>query len=50
MTEEIKRFTLRIDAKLFEKIKKQAKENKRAVGKEIEYILDKSLEEKCKQN
>ena len=46
MTEEIKRFTLRINLEVFEKIKTQAKENRRAVGKEIEYILFKYLEEK----
>ena len=36
---EPKRFTLRIDKNLFEEIKKRAKKNRRAIGKEIEYIL-----------
>ena len=36
---EPKRFTLRIDKNLFEEIKKRAKLNRRAIGKEIEYIL-----------
>lgn len=38
--ENVKRFTLRIDRKLFEKIKEQAKVNKRAIGKEIEFLLE----------
>jgi hypothetical protein len=37
------RFTLRIDKKLHEKLKKQADNNKRSVTKEIEYILEKHL-------
>lgn len=40
MSEEIKRFTLRLNADLFRQIQKQARENKRAAGKEIEYILE----------
>ena len=36
-----KRFTLRIDQNLFEIIKIQAALNRRAVGKEIEYVLGK---------
>lgn len=35
-----KRFTLRIDKKLFEKVKQSAQLNKRAIGREIEFILD----------
>ena len=38
--EEETRFTLRIDAKLFERIKQLAKENKRSSAKQIEFILE----------
>lgn len=41
---ENKRFTLRIDAEIFEKIKEQSSENKRSIAKEIEYILEKYLD------
>lgn len=34
-----KRFTLRIDKELFQKIEAHAKKDKRAVGREIEFIL-----------
>ncbi len=34
-----KRFTLRMDAELFDEVKKSAEKNKRSVAKEIEYIL-----------
>jgi len=34
-----KRFTLRIDKELFEKIELLAKKDKRAIGREIEFIL-----------
>lgn len=43
---DIRRFTLRIDTDLFEAIKKQAKENKRAIGAEITYRLSKMFEKK----
>lgn len=46
MTDEIKRFTLRLDAGLFKKLQMQAKENKRAAGKEIEYILEQYIKER----
>lgn len=36
---EEKRFTLRMDAELFELIKKSAAKNRRSVAKEIEYVL-----------
>lgn len=39
MTEQ-KRFTLRMDAELFELVKKQAEINKRSIAKEIEYLLE----------
>ena len=38
-----KRFTLRIDQDLFDKIAERAKKNKRSVGKEIEWILEEEL-------
>ena len=37
---EDKRFTLRIDKELFAKVEQSAKRNKRAVGREIEFILE----------
>lgn len=40
---EQKRFTLRMDAKLFEVVKKQAEKNKRSIAKEIEYLLEQYL-------
>jgi len=39
LEEKEKRFTLRMDIKLFEKVKKLATENKRSVTKEIEFAL-----------
>lgn len=36
-------FTLRIKSELFERIKKDAEENKRSITKHIEYLLEKSL-------
>lgn len=42
MNEE-KRFTLRMDAELFEAVKKSAAKNRRSVAKEIEYILFQSF-------
>ncbi|MDT2293269.1 Arc family DNA-binding protein [Paenibacillus larvae] len=44
--EEQKRFTLRLDLDLFERIKKQAEINKRSIAKEIEHML----EQQFKQN
>lgn len=38
--EQDKRFTLRIDKELFAIVEKSAKENKRSIGREIEFILD----------
>lgn len=38
--EEDKRFTLRINKELFEIIETSAKKNKRAIGREIEFILE----------
>jgi hypothetical protein len=42
---EQKRFTLRMDAELFETIKEQAEKNKRSIAKEIEYLLETYLKE-----
>jgi len=39
MMNEEKRFTLRMDADLFEVVKKSAAKNRRSVAKEIEYVL-----------
>ncbi len=38
--ENDKRFTLRIDKDLFAILEKSAKDNKRSIGREIEFILD----------
>jgi hypothetical protein len=43
MQKEETRFTLRIDANLFENIKQQAEKHKRSAAKEIEFILEKYL-------
>ncbi len=43
--EEKKRFTLRIDAEIFAKLEQRAKDNKRSITKEIEYIIEKALNE-----
>lgn len=37
---EDKRFTLRIDPKIFEQVVESADKNKRAIGREIEFILE----------
>ena len=42
--EGLKRFTLRIDEKIFNEIKTRSVKNKRSIAKEIEYILEKYLE------
>jgi len=47
--DDLKRFTLRIDEKLFEQVKEQATKNKRSIAKEIEYILEKNLDESTDQ-
>jgi hypothetical protein len=43
--EEKTRFTLRIEKRLFEKIKKIADENKRSAVKQIEYMLEQCVEQ-----
>ena len=35
-----KRFTLRLDKELFEKVQNSAQKNKRSTAKEIEFILE----------
>ena len=42
--DELKRFTLRINFAIFEKLEKRAKENRRSITKEIEDIIAKALE------
>lgn len=39
-----KRFTLRMDAELFESIKQLAEQNKRSIAKQIEFMLVQELE------
>ena len=38
-----KRFTLRIEKKLFAKLELSAKKSRRSIGRQIEYIIDKFL-------
>ena len=47
--EEDKRFTLRIAKELFEKVEFSAKKNKRAIGREIEFILEQYFENDHKE-
>ena len=42
--EDDKRFTLRIEKELFEKVEEQARKNKRAIGREIAFILERYFE------
>lgn len=46
MADEEKRFTLRMDSEIFEKVKKQAEKNKRSIAKEIEYLLEQYFADK----
>lgn len=46
MMSKEKRFTLRIDEDVFEKIKEEAEKNKRSITKEIEFLLAKHVDEK----
>ena len=39
--EERKAFTLRLEADLYDKVKKSADKNKRSIAKEIEFALEK---------
>jgi hypothetical protein len=48
MTSEVatvdeKRFTLRMDGKLFDQVKDLAEEHKRSVAKEIEYLVEEHI-------
>lgn len=45
MSEE-KRFTLRMDERLFEIVKQMAEKNKRSIAKEIEYLVEQQISEK----
>lgn len=47
--EEDKRFTLRINRELFSLVEKSAKKNKRAIGREIEFILEQYFENNQKE-
>lgn len=40
-----RRFTLRMDRQLFEQLEALAKKDKRAVGREIEYIVERYIED-----
>lgn len=44
--EEDRRFTLRINKELFAKLEASAKKHKRAIGREIEYLLEMELSDK----
>ena len=44
MTENKKRFTLRIEQKIFERVQESARKNKRAIGSEMEFILETMLD------
>lgn len=45
VTEERKEFKLRLNFDLFEKIKKSAEKNKRSIAKEMEFALEKYVEQ-----
>lgn len=45
-----KRFTLRIDENLFNKLKELAERDKRSIAKEIEHLLEKYIEQLEKEN
>lgn len=42
--EDQTRFTLRINSELLEKVRAEAKKNKRSSGKQIEFILEQYIE------
>lgn len=44
-----KRFTLRIDAELFKLIESSARKSKRAIGREIEFILEQHFDNAGKE-
>ena len=50
MTNEYVTFTLRLKQDDWEFIKKIAKENKRSMNKEIEYLVAKRIKDYCKEN
>lgn len=45
---EEKRFTLRMNAELFDRVAKLTEKSKRSVAKEIEYLLEQYFEEQDK--
>ena len=49
MSEEQKRFTLRMDADIFKWVQEQAKKNRRSVAKEIEFLLEQHLRDDEKE-
>jgi hypothetical protein len=44
-----KRFTLRMNAELFEFVRQEAEKNKRSTGKEIEFILEQHFQNAPKE-
>lgn len=48
--DEDSRFTLRINSDILEAIKKEAAKNKRSTGKQIEFILEKWLDQENQNN
>lgn len=48
--DEDSRFTLRINSDILEAIKEEAEKNKRSTGKQIEFILEKWLDQENQNN
>lgn len=46
---EDKRFTLRMNREIFERVQQQAEKNKRSIAKEIEYLLEQYFKEKDRE-
>ena len=46
MTDDLKRFTLRINLEIFKELEKRAKDNRRSITKEIENIIAEALQKK----
>ncbi|MCR1879131.1 hypothetical protein [Limosilactobacillus reuteri] len=47
--EEDKRFTLRINKNIFEKVEREAKDERRSIGRQIEAILAQHFDNKNKE-
>lgn len=45
-----KRFTLRIEKELFQRIEMSARANKRSIGREIEFILEQYIKDNANNN